>query len=146
MKRIFAAAVIIVVLIMGAYLIDGLLNTEPPKPTITVDGKNAEVAQGSYCWKGLFSGSCADMISPLDMAKNLKLTIAKPGSKVKVEFRKKPINDIGGSQWVSGKDTKEVIFNGNTFTVPDEKGNYAYIVYAMWKQGTGSFVFTIEVK
>jgi hypothetical protein len=142
--------VIILALVVTGFVVFTPFNSEPPTPNVTVGNTEIPTTQGSYCWKGFLSAQCVDMVysSPLDMAKNHKPTIVSPNKEIKVDFEIEPIaGTLEVEQW-SDKDNVENVemkYN-NSIVAPKEKGIYVYHVKANWKQGSGNYTFSIEVK
>lgn len=139
----------LVVLVIGLYLVIGLLNSNPPSPIITVDDKKLEVARGSYCWDGLFHASCVDTISPPMLIKHHEIipVIVSPESDLKIKFKKEPEeNTLGVTRWLSNNEVEEVSIKNNVLVVPKEKGVYIYDVHARWEKGDSSYAFVIEVQ
>ncbi|CAH1195617.1 hypothetical protein PAECIP111891_00710 [Paenibacillus allorhizoplanae] len=141
----FAAAVILI----GVYFISELFRTEPPKPTITAGDKKIAFAQGSYCWSGLFSGKCSDMVAPPELIKyaGLNPVVVSPESQITIKFRKKPKkNSLGAQLWKNNDRTSETVqLKNQILTVPKEKGVYIYGISANWSKGSSMYFFVIEV-
>ncbi|MEO4052649.1 hypothetical protein [Solibacillus sp. CAU 1738] len=148
MKKFFTSLLAVVVLIVGIYFIDGLFNLKPPKPTITIESNKVEVAQGSYCWSGVITAKCVDIIAPPEIIEHqeLKPVLVSPEAKIKIEFNREP-KELGVNKWSSHDEIEDVPLNeDDVFLVPKEKGVYIYSVYGQWKKGSSSYVFVIEVK
>ncbi|MGD2196961.1 hypothetical protein [Lysinibacillus fusiformis] len=146
MKRVLIFLLTVVVLVGGIYFV---CNLKPPKPTITIENNIVEVAQGSYCWGGLFNVQCVDKISPPNIIKHEKLkpVVVSPGAELTIEFNRKPLkNTLSATIWFNKNEMENVQFNDNVLIVPKEKGVYIYSVSAHWKNGSSSYVFVIEVK
>ncbi|MCM3390642.1 hypothetical protein LG296_20140 (plasmid) [Ureibacillus chungkukjangi] len=150
MKKFLITLLVLIVLAFGIYFVVGLFNAKPPSPMITVEGKKIEVAQGSYCWDGLFNYSiCADSISPpmLIEHQEIKPVIVSPESELKIEFKKEPNeNTLGANIWPNDNEVKNVSLRNNVLVAPKEKGVYVYDVYARWEEGDSSYTFVIEVR
>ena len=146
MKKMLISLLAVVVLVGGIYFV---FNLKPPTPIITIENKTVEVAQSSYCWEGLIHGQCVDMISPPDMIKHheLKPVVVSPGAELKIEFKRKPLeNTLNASIWFSNDKIENAPLNDNVLLVPNEKGVYIYHVSAHWEKGSSGYVFVIEVK
>ncbi len=146
MKRVLISLLIVVVLVGGIYFV---CNIKPPKPTITIENNIVEVAQGSYCWGGLFNVQCVDKISPPNIIKHQKLkpVVVSPGAELKIEFNRKPLEKtMSASIWFNKNKMEYVRLYDNVLIVPKEKGVYIYSVSAHWEKGSSSYVFVIEVK
>ncbi|MFC5602781.1 hypothetical protein [Sporosarcina koreensis] len=146
MKKVLISLLAVVVLIAGVYIVS---NLKPPKPNITIEDNTVEVAQGSYCWGGLISGQCVDMISPPELIKHheLKPVAVSPGAELKIEFNRKPLeNTLVASIWFSNDEVEDAPLNDNVLVVPQEKGVYIYSVSARWEKGSSGYAFVIEVK
>ncbi|MEK4628465.1 hypothetical protein MKZ17_09685 [Solibacillus sp. FSL R7-0682] len=145
MKKVIISLAAVIMLVGGIYYV---VTLKPPKPTITIENNTVEVAQGSYCWNGLITSQCVDMISPPDIIKHqeFKPLIVSPGAELKIKFIQKPLeNTLGASIWFND-EVENVPLNYSILLVPEEKGVYIYSVYAQWKKGRSSYVFVIEVK
>lgn len=148
MKKFFTALLVIVIAV-GLYFIVGVFDAKPPSPTISVDGKKIDVAQGSYCWDGLLNASCVDTISPPDLIAhdNIKPTIVSPESELNIEFTEQPSkNTLAVNQWLDNKEVVNVPINNHVLKTPKETGVYVYDVHAGWKQGDAAYAFVIEVR
>ena len=78
---------------------------------------------------------------------NHKIVSAAPGTKVIIDFDKKPLKDsIHLSRWLNEEESLQVPLNGNKFMLPAEKGTYVYDVSANWDNGDAVYAFVIEVK
>ncbi|CAN7676920.1 hypothetical protein [Paenibacillus sp. LjRoot56] len=141
----FAAAV----LLIGVYFISELFRSEPPKPTITAGNKKIGFAQGSYCWSGLFSGKCSDMVAPPELIKyaGLNPVVVSPESQITIKFRSKPKkNSMGAQLWKNNDRTAETVqLKNQSLTVPKEKGVYIYGISANWRKGSSIYFFVVEV-
>lgn len=149
MKKFLFILVAIVGVAVGIYFVVGLLNSSPPKPIITVEGKKVEVAQGSYCWKGLINAMCVDTASPNEIVKfkNLKPVVVSAQSLLKIEYKKEPIeNTLGVNGWINNEESESVPINKNVIQLPKEKGKYVYNVFAHWDNGDSNYVFVVEVR
>ena len=146
MKKVLISLLALVLLVGGIYF---GFNRKPPKPTITIENKIVEVAQGSYCWRGPMNAQCVGMISPPDIIKHHELTpvVVSPGAELKIDFNRKPLeNTLNASLWLSNDETENAPLNDKVLVVPKEKGVYIYSISARWEKGSSSYVFVIEVK
>jgi len=149
MKKSLITLIVLVLLGVGIYFIIGLINTNPPVPTITVEDKKVEVAQGTYCWNGLINSRCVDMISPPGIIEHqeLKPVVVSPESELKIEYEIEPnSNTLGVNRWLNDSEVEDVSLNNNVLIAPKEKGVYIYDVNARWEKGSSSYVFVIEVR
>lgn len=149
MKKHLMTSLVFIVLAIGIYFVIEILNSNPPKPIVTVEESEVEVLQGSYCWKGLIKAQCVDMISPPEMIKHheLKPVVVSPQAKLKIEFNHEPIeNSLGVDRWISNEEIENVPLSDGVLLVPKEKGIYTYSAYAYWEKGSSSYAFVIEVK
>ncbi|MFJ7737628.1 hypothetical protein ACIQ2D_15040 [Lysinibacillus sp. NPDC097287] len=146
MKKVLISLLAVIVLVVGIYFV---FNLKLPKPIITIENNTVEVAQSSYCWRGLINARCVDMISPPGIIEHqeLKPVVVSPGAELKIEFNRKPQeNTLGAYIWFSNDEVENVPLNDNVLVVPKEKGVYIYSVSAHWKKGSSSYAFVIEVK
>lgn len=123
--------------------------SESPTPIVTIGDDEVPTTQGSYCWEGLFSAQCVDKAytSLFDMASTHNPTVVSPNEKIKIEFKKKPIDGtMKVEQWVDENNIQKVEVKNGSIVVPKEKGVYVYSVGSDWKQGDGNYAFSVEVK
>ena len=149
MKKFIFTLIAIVGVAVGIYFVIGLLNSNPPKPIITVGGKKVEVAKGSYCWKGLINAKCVDTVSPHEIinSENLKPVVASAQSQLKIEYKNEPIeNTLGVNRLINNEESESVPINNNVILLPKEKGKYVYNVFASWDNGSSNYVFVVEVR
>ncbi|WP_258000515.1 hypothetical protein [Bacillus sp. Marseille-P3661] len=148
--RILIICLVVAMFSFAIYLVmSGSFSSKPPSPIITVAEKKVEVAQGSYCWNGLFNNVCADTISPSELIKfhGVKPTIVSPESKIKIKFKIEPNeHSLGVNKWLSDGNIESAPLDKNILTVPKEKGIYVYDVFARWEKGDSSYAFVIEVQ
>ncbi|MCR8849373.1 hypothetical protein NQ095_13205 [Rossellomorea sp. SC111] len=146
MRKILAMANIIAVIAIIVFMIKPF-QTSPPTAIVTAGEVAIPTTQGSYCWDGLFSGHCVDKAygSIVAMGEEYKPTAVSPGEKIKVTFNKKP-KKVEAEQWIGEEQVKRVELKNHTIMVPDRKGIYMYHLVAHWKQGDGSYAFSVEVR
>jgi len=125
-----------------------LHNAGPPKPVVLSDGKEVPTVQGTYCWRNIINNECVDKISPPEIIANKKIVpfSVSPQSKIKISFKKPPIDGIEVDKWLSSGEIELVKVKDNVFSVPKEKGTYIYSISGRWDKGGSSYIFTIEVK
>ncbi|PLT33256.1 hypothetical protein [Bacillus sp. V5-8f] len=136
-------------ILLGMYIGAGMLQTQPPQPTVRADGKTVRAYLGSYCWNSMFNGRCVDTIGPVGIIEHHHANplAISPGSTITVKYRKKPTKDsVGANLWNQNNERKAVILKRHSFTAPKEKGTYVYDVFASWEKGSASHVFVITVK
>jgi len=111
-------------------------------PKVTVNDTKVAVLQSSYCW----IGKCVDMISPGELLKhhNYKAVKVSPGDRVHISFDAKPKDGTLSVQYEKDQKHEKVPFEGNAFSIPDEKGTHIYMVSANWSQGSSSYIFSVE--
>lgn len=149
MKKFSITLLVLIVLAFGIYFVIGLFNAKPPSPIITVEEKKIEVAQGSYCWDGLYNSICVDTLSPPMLIDHheIKPVIISPKSELKIEFKKEPNkNTLGVNRWLNDNEVKNISLSNNVLIAPKEKGVYVYDVHARWEKGDSSYAFVIEVR
>ncbi|PFA66742.1 hypothetical protein CN378_13545 [Bacillus sp. AFS015802] len=146
MKKILAISNIIAVFAIILFIIQPF-RTSPPTPNVTAGEIFIPTDEGSYCWNGLFSGHCVDKeySSVVAMAGEEKPTVVSPGEKITVKFNKKP-QKIDAEQWIGEEEVTRVELKDHMLLVPEQKGVYVYHLVAHWRQGDGSYVFSVEVK
>jgi hypothetical protein len=138
--------VTLAILVVGGFIVSAFNNTKPPTPTITTGDKKIPTTQGTYCWKGILSGKCVDMIAPPDLVKNKPIVVA-PGAELQIDFKKEPIKgSLTATIWKNNDDHEKAKLDGNVLIVPEEKGVYVYDVFARWKRGSSSYAFVVKVQ
>ncbi|WP_060673642.1 hypothetical protein [Rossellomorea vietnamensis] len=146
MRKALALSNIIAVIAIILFIIQPF-RTAPPTPTVTAGEESIPTTEGSYCWKGFFSGECVDKAysSVVAMAGEEKPTVVSPGEKITVKFNKKP-QHLAAEQWNGEEQAEGVSVRNHTIIVPEKKGVYVYHLVAHWKQGDGSYAFSVEVR
>ncbi|WP_226671945.1 hypothetical protein [Rossellomorea aquimaris] len=146
MRKLLAMVNIIAVIAIIVFMIKPF-QTSPPKVKVTVGEVAIPTAEGSYCWDGLFSGGCVDKEygSIVAMAGEYKPTVVSPGQKINVTFDKKP-KTVDAERWMGEEQAQRVEWKNRMITAPEQKGVYVYHIVAHWKQGDGSYAFSLEVK
>ncbi len=121
--------------------------SNPPQPTVTVEGKIIPTVRGSFCWPLVPSGDplCVDVSSPMDIVKDQIPVVVPRGSKAAIQFEEKPQKLIV-SQWIGGKPVTQPFMEDNTIALPRKAGVYLYEIDAGWKDGGASYAFVIEVR
>ena len=116
-------------------------------PIIKAGSINIASTEGSYCWNGLLYAQCVDKIyeSTLDQADNFKPKVVTANEEITIKFRKKPSEPIEVFSISKGNNEK-VPFINNKFQAPIETGIYYYYITTSWKQGSGNYGFSIQVK
>jgi hypothetical protein len=139
----------VLVLLLTGFIGYSLINRNPPMPSVKTEGNNdVPVRQGSYCWSGILNGKCVDMVEPFMMS-NRKAVPVVPGEKITITFNKVPREKSETiSTWKEGADGPEDVplLNGNTYLAPNEKGVYAISTDNVWRRGSASHLFFIEVR
>lgn len=117
---------------------------EPPRPELTVDGKNIPYEIGTYTWFEDGRGICVDIIGLPELIKGLDAVAVSPGSKLIIDFKYEPEN-LGAELWINKEPVREEVV-GNTIILPSSKGIYIFCIHAHWKEGDGSYAFIVEVQ
>lgn len=127
---------------------------KPPNASIKIGDKTYETKLGTYCWNKNGKGICVDSAGPVEMLKDQKPIVVKPGDKIKfiMDYEPKP-NEIDVQQ-INGEKETEVVVKDNQFNAPTEKGIY-YYSYGVWwnnekeenvSDGDAFYAFVLEVK
>ncbi|WP_430787516.1 hypothetical protein VBD025_16665 [Virgibacillus flavescens] len=149
MKKVNALLLTLGIIGLGVFLFQSLGSTEPPTPNVTVGDTEIPTTQGSYCWDGLFSAKCVDMVytSGWDMGMEHEPVKVSPNEKINVEFDKEPLeNSLFVEKWTDEEEVIKIEMKNNTITAPAESGVYVYLIRANWKQGDGSYAFAVKVE
>ncbi|TMU87012.1 hypothetical protein FGG79_02405 [Bacillus sp. BHET2] len=146
MNKILTIINIIAVIAVVLFIIQPI-RTAPPTPNVTVGEVAIPTSEGSYCWEGFISGQCVDKeySSVVAMADEYQPTTVSQNEKIKVTFDKKP-KTLEVERWMGEEEVEIVEIKDDFLGVPKEKGVYVYHIISNWKQGDGSYVFSVEVK
>lgn len=148
MRKYHSFVIIIVLLLAGC---SGKAGTaadsyiEPLLPAITIGHEEVTVVRGSSCWGSKNFSRCVDTPPPQKLVENVRPTAANSGDSVSINFNDSP-NDIRVNLWKAPIEETVPITSDHTFSLPVEKGIYVYDINANWKEGSSSFVFTVEVR
>ncbi|SFA85731.1 MULTISPECIES: hypothetical protein [unclassified Bacillus (in: firmicutes)] len=147
MKRLLASLILLSVIALGIYAFQ--IGTRPPEPTVTVAQKSVQTTEGSYCWDGLLRAGCVDKAytSVYHMGNKKNAVVVEPNSTIMINFDREPIDGtLEVEKWLNEDEVEGIDMNHETFTAPSEKGLYVYHIMAHWKQGGGSYAFSIKVE
>lgn len=125
---------------------------KPPKAYVVTDHLKKEMILGTYCWKN----TCVDKIGPIGLTENEEPLIAKPGERIQLELKSKPLPNVSGLYLVETENEveTEVTLTDDSFEAPAEEGRYIYS-YSNWWMDTKEknvshadafYAFVIEVK
>lgn len=155
-NRILISVIMVLAFLLG-YTVRGIIgsphnlinSSEPPMPSIQINGQNIPVYQGSYTWcssiTSLAFGSCksVDMVAPADIIKQkgVKPPTVSPSSVIDTKAPK-GIKEFTLTR-VGNKEN-----NSDPYRIPSEKGIYLYNIHCVWfaDQGNGDFFFELEVQ
>ena len=147
-KRILVVSALII-LIVGIYQYIKV-PSKPPTLTATVNDKNIQVFQGTYCW----GGTCADMKYPENLIAGVEAVKIKSGDKIKLKFSYKNPTTIRASIYSSNNDFKDIKVENYIVDVPKERGIYNYYISGFWQKGanknaglgSSDYVFKVKVE
>ena len=149
MKGKWLPIFIVTLLVVLSFFVYNYMNAKPPMPNVKAEGNiNIPVKQGSYCWDGFMSGECVDMVEPFMMS-DKKIAYVKPEEEIMITFNKKPLKESKiVTLWTKNKSEPEdaLLMADGIFLAPREQGVYAVSTHGIWKQGSASHVFFIEVR
>lgn len=144
MAKNFAIVLTIVLLFIGYHYM-----ASPPSPAVKADGGILSATPGSYCWESNWKAECVDMgyASVWEQGHKKAPAIVEAGGAIIVEFNKQPLpGSLRAELWTSETNSEPAPFEKGTLTVPKIPGIYVYHFFADWKQGSGNYAFSIEVK
>lgn len=150
MKRKWVPVFLVVLLLVSGFIIYNYVvtNAKPPMPSVEAGGNiHIPVKQGSYCWNGLLSGECVDMVEPF-MMNDKKIITVKPEEEIKITYSKKPLQlSKSVTLWKKNhEEAHELKMVNGIFLAPLKKGVYGVSTDGNWKRGSSSHVFFIRVK
>ncbi|MFC4559248.1 hypothetical protein ACFO3D_13700 [Virgibacillus kekensis] len=146
MRRLIEGSIIALIFIGAVlFLMPAITDPKPPLPTIVADGEiDIPVSQGSYCWSGLLSSKCVDMVSAEEISG--PPVSVPPEAVLFIGFDKEPLNGSLGVQLIKNRFDKSVPVSGGKIIAPAEKGKYIYMVHANWEEGSSSYAFQVKVE
>ncbi len=117
---------------------------EPPKPSLTVDGKEIDYKIGTYSWSENGRAVDADAIAPPDLVEEMDFNVVPSKSKMLINFGYQP-SGIEAGIWKNDDVNFERVTN-NTIILPKEAGSFIYVIHASWEEGDAIYAFPIKVK
>jgi hypothetical protein len=150
MKGKRSAVFIIVFLLLSSFFVYNFINAMLPMPKVKAEGNTTiPVKQGSYCWDGFLSNGCVDMVEPFMMMSDEKLIHVKPKEEITIIYNRNPLKEPKTvTLWTKNKSEPKgaLLKTGGILQAPREKGIYAVSTHGIWKRGSVSHVFFIEVR
>jgi hypothetical protein len=115
-----------------------------PKLTVTYNGNNIEVGQGSYRWKsrGKLKEFTVDNYAGV-ISKLLPAESVAPNSSLELKFDYQPqtIKIDGGYK----EDTAPTIKN-NIINIPGKSGGGIYFLECEWQEGTVTYLVVVQIQ
>jgi hypothetical protein len=149
MKGKWLPVFIIALLLSSSFFVYNYMNAKPRMPKVKAEASiNIPVKQGSYCWDGFLSGECVDMVEPFMMS-DKKIIQVKPEEEITITYNRKPLKESKSvTLWTKNKSESEdaLLMAGGIFLAPRDQGVYAVNTHGIWKHGSASHVFFIEVR
>ncbi|MEW4308268.1 hypothetical protein [Rossellomorea marisflavi] len=113
---------------------------KPPDLTISAGGQNLSYTLGTFTWtenKRSVASDAPSLLDHVDVTNNVEA-----GATVSIEFAQEPdLIEVG--VW----EDEDVVFKkiaGNTITLPDEKGDFLYVIRAKWPEGDALYALSIK--
>lgn len=120
----------------------------PPNLKIVVDGVEIAAFLGAHTWSYFDKKEKAmrlfetETISPLEIAEHQKASKVNETTKIELEFDRDP-HFYNFYRWDS-ESQRMGPFSG--ITLEESKGKIVYEVVATWDQGTGHYIFSLDVE
>lgn len=156
-KHVNKNAIIIftILIIWGGYYLYSQMSaefpSEPPKTVIKYNGKAIPTSFGDFSWVPKSGGSNNETQGEYTVGKKTSKFTAKPGDVVHISICSKPkimeivqIQDINKyKEYKTFTGAKEYVF-----TLPMEKGEYIFNVFARWNANNHNTatIFQVEIK
>ncbi|KQL34405.1 hypothetical protein [Psychrobacillus sp. FJAT-21963] len=115
---------------------------KPPHPAITVDNQEIFYAMGTYSWSENGEMVNADSASPAELVEKVKVNEVQSGKTISINFDYKPSSIEIGIWENNGVDFKKA--NTHEFTLPEEEGEFIFVIHASWYEGDGIYAFRIK--
>lgn len=113
---------------------------KPPGLTISAGGQDLSYTLGTFTWTENNRSVASESHTPPDLVDVTNEVEA--GTTVSIDFGKEPdVLKVG--VW---EDDDEVLkqIAGNTITLPDEKGDFLYVIRAEWSEGDALYALSIK--
>ncbi|MDI2588700.1 hypothetical protein OR571_16715 [Psychrobacillus sp. NEAU-3TGS] len=115
---------------------------KPPHPTITVNNQEISYVMGTYSWSENGEVVNADSASPAELVEKVKVHEVPRGKTISINFEYKASSIEIGIWENNGVDFKRS--NNHEFTIPEEEGEFIFVIHASWDQGDGIYAFRIK--
>ncbi|MEW4220830.1 hypothetical protein [Rossellomorea marisflavi] len=113
---------------------------EPPGLTISAGGQNLSYTLGTFTWTENKRSVASESLTPPDLVDVTNEVGA--GETVSIDFAHEPdLIEVG--VW----EDDDVVFKkiaGNTTTIPDDKGDFLYVIRAEWPEGDALYSLSIK--
>ncbi|MEW4328663.1 hypothetical protein Q0N12_18590 [Rossellomorea marisflavi] len=113
---------------------------KPPDLTISAGVQDLSYTLGTFTWtenKRSVASDAPSLLDHVDVTNNVEA-----GATVSIEFAQEPdLIEVG--VW----EDEDVVFKkiaGNTITLPDEKGDFLYVIRAKWPEGDALYALSIK--
>ncbi|KON83047.1 hypothetical protein AF331_19615 [Rossellomorea marisflavi] len=113
---------------------------KPPDLTISAGGQDLSYTLGTFTWTENKRSVASESLTPPDLVD--VTNEVEEGTTVSIDFSKEPdVLKVG--VW---EDDDEVLkqIAGNTITLPDEKGDFLYVIRAEWSEGDALYALSIK--
>lgn len=145
MKKLILFIILALIMAYSIFFISSKYrHTNIPKLTIIYNGKNLNVAQGSYYWKAGFKikeftvNNYADIINNL---KEKKDVINNGKLELHFDYQPEIITLSGGYP-----QNSEPTIKNNIINISQEEGTQIYFINCKWKEGTVTYVVVVQIK
>ncbi|MFD2043308.1 lipoprotein [Ornithinibacillus salinisoli] len=115
---------------------------KPPEPTITVDNQEISYTMGTYSWSENGKAVNADSASPPELVE--EVNEVSSGETISIDFDYEPTSIEIGIWANNGADFKGL--DSNQIVLPNEKGEFIYVIHASWAEGDGIYALSIRTK
>lgn len=113
---------------------------KPPDLTISAGGQDLSYTLGTFTWsenKRSVASDAPSLLDHVDVTNDVEA-----GETVSIDFAQEPdLIEVG--VW----EDDDVVFKkiaGNTITIPDDKGDFLYVIRAEWPEGDALYALSIK--
>ncbi|MEO4052687.1 hypothetical protein [Solibacillus sp. CAU 1738] len=130
--------------------VDSIFNSsdeKPPTLIMTIGDQVIKNQMGTYNWRfidkktGQLVNVVADHAPPYDMVNIEESTSVNLNEPIKLNFEKEPTN-FEIRVW----EDKKIINTYETYEEIKEKGKYVIELLGTWEEGTGTYVFALDIQ
>lgn len=143
-KKLLSIFILAAIVISLSFVLNVNGRKDIPKLTVTYNGNNIEVGQGSYRWKSIgklkeftvdsYAGVLVKLYPGVPVAPNSKLEL-------NFDYEPKNIKISGGYKAANAPTIKDNIIN-----IPAEGGRQAYFLNCEWEEGSVTYLIVVQIQ